>query len=711
MKEIFLAVTLLYTYLGQSQSYVGYLTDNYSGVHQVVNNPSNIVDSRFRADVNFFGFSVLASNDYYQASFNDILRATRDEVELQDVSKKTPLDKNNLIVNFDILGPSFMFNITPKHSVAFFTRARGLLNVRGVNGKSIELLGSDLTEDDAYSFREKNINFSTNMWTEFGVSYATILLNKQDHFLKGGLTVKYLQSAGSAYGYAKDIFVDYDPKGVEIKVPEQGGGTTLQKVPAFTAKGEVSYGYTQRFEDGFDNYNFELLGEEIGVGADLGFTYEWRPDFKSYIYKDKEGKTFSYKDINKYKVKLGLAVTDIGSINTKEGVEKKYTLNKTIIKSYYDSTNDIQKVLDELSSEVKPVEGETKEFTLPTTLRFNADWNFHEKFYLNLNTDIAISGSGKNASKMVNAYTLTPRYESKWFSFYLPMGMYQYSGFQMGAGFRAGPLYIGSGSIVSTLLGDVQAADVYFGLKIPIYQSRPKDSDGDSVLDKVDDCPKEAGAIENDGCPWTDSDKDGVLDKDDKCVDEVGDVDNKGCPWTDSDDDGVLNKDDECPDKKGAKEYKGCPDSDGDGVLDKNDKCLKVSGSVENNGCPEVKKVITKEEKARLDNFARAIYFNSAKTSFQSGVTENLEAIVGIMNKFSDSKFTIEGHTDSQGSDALNLKLSERRAKAVLDYLVKKGISPSRLSSVGFGENYPIASNKTRVGRAENRRVEIKLRK
>ena len=130
-------------------------------------------------------------------------------------------------------------------------------------------------------------------------------------------------------------------------------------------------------------------------------------------------------------------------------------------------------------------------------------------------------------------------------------------------------------------------------------------------------------------------------------------------------------------------------------------------GPASNQGCPE--KIITEEAKAKLDEFAKAIYFNSGKSTFRVGVDEKLDLIAEIMKEFKDSDFKVEGHTDSVGSNTLNQNLSDTRAKAVLDYLVSKGIDAGRLTSKGFGEDNPIASNRTRRGRAQNRRVEINL--
>ena len=232
------------------------------------------------------------------------------------------------------------------------------------------------------------------------------------------------------------------------------------------------------------------------------------------------------------------------------------------------------------------------------------------------------------------------------------------------------------------------------------------DTDGDGIKDSDDACPEVAGLAALNGCP--DTDGDGIADKDDACPTEKGTKANNGCP--DADGDGVVDSKDKCPNTAGPAANNGCPwpDTDGDGVLDKDDKCPKVAGVASNNGCPEV--IIKEEAVKQLNDFARAIYFNSGRTSFKAGVTDNLDRIAGIMKNYPKAKFSIQGHTDSQGRAANNMKLSERRAKAVLDYLVSKaGVAANRLSSQGFGEDYPIANNKTRAGRAQNRRVEIKL--
>jgi outer membrane protein OmpA-like peptidoglycan-associated protein len=229
------------------------------------------------------------------------------------------------------------------------------------------------------------------------------------------------------------------------------------------------------------------------------------------------------------------------------------------------------------------------------------------------------------------------------------------------------------------------------------------DSDGDGIEDGKDSCPNEAGPKELNGCP--DSDGDGIADKDDACPNEAGLAALAGCP--DADGDGVADKDDACPSEAGPAANKGCPwpDTDGDGVLDKDDECPDVAGTVANNGCPEV----TAEVQKQLNDYARTILFDTGRASLKTESVSVFVDIIRILNEYPTAKFTVEGHTDSVGSEKLNQSLSEKRANSVRDFLVKEGIGADRLTAIGYGEAKPIASNNTRAGRTQNRRVEINL--
>jgi outer membrane protein OmpA-like peptidoglycan-associated protein len=263
------------------------------------------------------------------------------------------------------------------------------------------------------------------------------------------------------------------------------------------------------------------------------------------------------------------------------------------------------------------------------------------------------------------------------------------------------------------------------------FQFGGKDTDGDGIYDKEDACPEVAGLKQFNGCP--DTDGDGIIDGSDACPTEFGLASLNGCP--DSDGDGIADKDDACPKFKGLVAFKGCPDTDGDGITDKDDKCPTVAGPKSNGGCPVLDAdkdgvpdleddcpivagpasnkgcpVVTQEVVEQLRVQARQINFNSGKATFNIDnvkSNESLDAIKNILKNYPTAKWEVQGHTDSTGGAKLNQKLSEDRAKAVVDLMVSSGIKAENITSQGYGPSKPVASNKTKEGRAQNRRTEV----
>ncbi len=239
----------------------------------------------------------------------------------------------------------------------------------------------------------------------------------------------------------------------------------------------------------------------------------------------------------------------------------------------------------------------------------------------------------------------------------------------------------------------------------PLPPPPPPDSDGDGIIDSLDACPQAKGLVQFNGCP--DTDGDGIPDKDDKCPNERGIERYQGCPIPDTDGDGINDEEDKCPKEKGVARYQGCPvpDRDKDGVNDEEDKCPDLPGVAANNGCPEV----SAEVKKRIDVAARNIFFATGSAKLLAKSNKPLDEVAKLMNEDANLKLDVEGHTDNTGKPATNQLLSEKRAKAVYDYLNKKGVSTDRLRSAGYGQEKPIADNKTVKGRTANRRVELKL--
>jgi len=244
------------------------------------------------------------------------------------------------------------------------------------------------------------------------------------------------------------------------------------------------------------------------------------------------------------------------------------------------------------------------------------------------------------------------------------------------------------------------------------------DNDNDGIADDRDSCPNEPenlnGFQDDDGCPDVgDEDGDGIIGAADQCPHEPEDVDGfedqNGCPDPDNDADGLLDGADACPTDAGPAENRGCPDRDRDGdtVVDRLDNCPDEPGSVANHGCKAKQLVQITPTKLVI---VGSVLFASGKDVVRRRSFRLLDNVAAVMQSHPEIReVLVEGHTDDRGDDAFNMSLSQRRAEAVVAYLVKKGIESSRLRAQGFGEERPIESNAKSAGRAANRRVEFTI--
>jgi outer membrane protein OmpA-like peptidoglycan-associated protein len=223
--------------------------------------------------------------------------------------------------------------------------------------------------------------------------------------------------------------------------------------------------------------------------------------------------------------------------------------------------------------------------------------------------------------------------------------------------------------------------------------------------------PEDKDNFEDDnGCPDPDNDGDGLLDADDRCPLKPGPKETQGCP--DNDSDGLANQDDECPDEAGPKETNGCPDRDNDRVPDKRDKCPDQAIDVRaeasrSDGCPS-RVIVTKEKIEILD----VIYFDYNKATIKKVSYPLLADIAKVINENPDlTLIEVGGHTDSDGSNAANIKLSQARAESVVKHLETiGGVKVGTLKGVGYGEEKPVVENNSDANKAKNRRVEFVIK-
>ena len=255
------------------------------------------------------------------------------------------------------------------------------------------------------------------------------------------------------------------------------------------------------------------------------------------------------------------------------------------------------------------------------------------------------------------------------------------------------------------------------------------DNDRDNVMDATDRCPDipedPDGFQDLDGCPDPDNDGDGIPDERDQCPNAAenfnGVQDEDGCPedWVDADGDGIHDAVDACPtepeDFDNFQDEDGCPDldNDGDGIPDTQDQCPfdpeTINNYLDDDGCPDEAPARVSVGKEKI-TITEKIFFQYNKAVIQKISHELLNEVARVVNDTPRVQLIqVEGHTDSDGSDTYNLKLSTARAQSVVDYLVKNGVDGSRLVAKGFGESLPIDTNDTAKGKAKNRRVEFTI--
>jgi len=233
---------------------------------------------------------------------------------------------------------------------------------------------------------------------------------------------------------------------------------------------------------------------------------------------------------------------------------------------------------------------------------------------------------------------------------------------------------------------------------------KPTDSDGDGVVDALDRCPATPAGrkVNAEGCEL-DGDGDGVVDALDRCPATPAGrtVNAEGCEL-DGDGDGVVDALDRCPATPAGRTVnaEGCElDGDADGIVDAADQCpgTLAGEPVDDKGCTLPKTL--KLEGVNFDNDEDVLHPDSLAI---------LEGVAATLKRYPGFKVEVAGHTDSHGSSAHNLDLSNRRAKAVMDYFIAHGIAADRMSAKGYGETQPIGNNYLEEGRVKNRRVELR---
>jgi hypothetical protein len=360
------------------------------------------------------------------------------------------------LITLDIHGPSVLLNIDQKNGFALTTRIRAFANTLNIDGKLLNQLSEDVNPDNDLPYRissTENMRLAVNAWSEIGLTYGRVILNSGEHLLKGGLTLKYLAGVGNGFINVNNLNATLDAD--------------------FAAESAFVTDATGKVATGFGGINISSLEADdltnfngSGFGADLGLVYEYRPDASP---DSKNGG-------NDYKFKFGVSVLDLGKIKYDKDPARSgsYTMNiPANQKLYLNDLND----LDEYNGFFRnhpqffsPAPSNTEpsySVSLPASMQLEADYHINSGFFLNLASQISLSNSRDEAYNNVNysAVSLTPRYETRLFGAYLPLNYNSLSKFSAGLCLRAGPVFVGSGSLFTALVGESKQADIFLGIR------------------------------------------------------------------------------------------------------------------------------------------------------------------------------------------------------------------------------------------------------
>jgi len=629
MRIILIALLILITIPSayHGQDFIGIRQSNYSGVMGADLNPASIADNRMVVDVTLGALHFGGYNNHlymntrlmpywWKESFSsDTTNIPAHEWQSDDhfgslisadsTAYYTGINKGNFFefenpknkarkafvnVNIDILNA--MVSVSPKMSIGIQVKHRTFVNLDHLAPELLTLAQNSLEFPDLWDINlsDQLLNISANSWMEYNGMFAMVLKDDGEHFFKAGGKLKFLQGLGSFYMYTD-----------EVKYNFLNGDT------ANAVNGIFNYGYSSNVDDFFDASTstgstplglsdvFKMVSK-LGVGLDIGGVYEWRPNWEDYKY-DMDGETNLWRrDQNKYKLRVGISLNDIGGMKyTKSEHSRNFQAHASVLDlAQFEDSDGLASFNDNLDTLVA-AEGAsfiddkgTYYMNLPTHMNLNVDYHIWKDFYINANSVVSFQRN-KNPHKVryPSSVALTPRFDQKWFGVSLPLSYSELNGFRTGIALRAGPLVLGTGDMKPLIAPGkdkkIQGTDFFFAIRVPILYAKPKDEDLDKVSDKMDECKGLFGVWEFKGCP--DTDGDGIKDVEDDCPADPGPKEFNGCPDTDGDK--IIDKNDDCPEIAGLKEFNGCPDKDGDKIIDKEDDCPDTPGIAEFNGCPD----------------------------------------------------------------------------------------------------------------------------
>jgi hypothetical protein len=482
------------------------------GINQVVLQPAAIADSRFQRDFSLLGFNCDIFNDAMQYRSEWMLNPfgilTNKKWWDENTYLAEPNGKDkNFFMSQSIVGPGFMVSIGEKHALGFLFKLRSITNTDDLIEPLFHSIYTQYSDEEHWNqwFFDDEMRSVQHIFGDYGFTYAAEIMNRGAHFLKAGATIKILHGIAAAYVQADDLYFYYDGSdGTEAEpiswnAPYVYGGLS-GNWGSYDAEGNYDYFITYK------------LTAKPSVGLDFGFVYEFRPNFKRYNYNVDGKRYLNRKDRNKYLVKVGFSMIDIGrlkykkeynSFNLSAGFTPDYT------QRYQSGDNSVPTNTDWLDADkasfsfleyvnfvdtlyqryltdrgVEKLDGDPGYFKmkLPTAISLQLDVKAYRFMYVNLTAYTALNQGFSTVpnSHYITNFSLTPRFETKWLTVSLPVQYNQYRKLNVGLGIRASFFYFGISNLFSAMVKDSYGLNIYIGAKLPVFQGKPRaDVDND----------------------------------------------------------------------------------------------------------------------------------------------------------------------------------------------------------------------------------------
>ncbi|MET4108269.1 DUF5723 family protein [Hymenobacter sp. UYP22] len=421
---------------------------NYAGLTGTAWNPATVADNRYLFQVQLLALDGHGTNSAYRYTGPGSLLTSPGSADLSSnylrgISGSRP---KLFSLGLNMRGPGLLVSAGAKQGFAINSRVRTAFQGNQIGGQILQAAVDKF--DVPQRLKSTSFNLNLNAFAEWNATYGRVLLEKEHHFLKAGVTLKLLRGIGSAYLQTQDA-------DIEIVRQTSQTGDTIVRVNSYT--GAFAYSNPQAFDDITVDKAVQwlTLGKAPGAGwgTDVGFVYEYRPSDEHNTYTDKQGKQRPDLGRNKYRYRISASITDIGSLRYRE---QAVAYNDINVRNRGVSEADLSGIdADNFDEKLNRI-FQTQQFArasafrvgLPTALNLDVDYRLNRMLFANLAVSQSLRPGFAKGMRHFSYAALTPRLETRWLELATPISLNNnYQLFSYGALVRVGPLAVGSNNL------------------------------------------------------------------------------------------------------------------------------------------------------------------------------------------------------------------------------------------------------------------------